>query len=180
MLWTTKPVRIDPKRQELPRAPDRVSPYPDTMYVPPSVRVPNSVTFQVKGTVYRLAVLEPVPPQMVCREASGQRWACGLRARMNLRAMIAGKQIACRRIGVAADDGRPPEAAPKADPGPVLVDCVRGVDRIALDLLRSGSAVAARDLGGDLGDLAADLATAEAFARDLRAGIWSDAATAAR
>jgi endonuclease YncB( thermonuclease family) len=157
VLWTNKPVRVDQKKQNLPRAVDRrlSDAFPEVFYVPKSVRVSDSVTFRIRNEEFRLAYLDPVPPQMVCRAEDGTRWSCGLRSRMNLRSMIAGKQIKCRRVN-------PPEADIPH------MNCIIGYEQtLAANLLRSGSAT-------PVGRLPEDLGEAANFAIETRAGIWSD------
>ncbi|WP_346911917.1 hypothetical protein [uncultured Roseibium sp.] len=158
VLWTTEPVRVDRKNQKLPRAPDRrlSEPFPDHIYIPKSVRVSDSTTFQVGDDIFRLAFLEPIPPQKVCKTEEGRRWSCGLRARTNLRAMIAGKQIKCRQTG-------------QTEQGVPLVNCeVHFGVTLAEDLLRSGSATMTPDAP-------VELTKASTFGVETRAGIWSDA-----
>ena len=158
VLWTTEPVRVDRKNQKLPRAPDRrlSEPFPDHIYIPKSVRVSDSTTFQVGDDMFRLAFLEPIPPQKVCKTVEGRRWSCGLRARTNLRAMIAGKQIKCRKTR-------------QTEQGVPLVNCkVHFGATLAEDLLRSGSAIIKPDAPGEL-------TKASTFGVETRAGIWNDA-----
>ncbi|MEP4034696.1 hypothetical protein [Roseibium polysiphoniae] len=158
VLWTDKPVRIDRAKQDLERLPDRRlnEAFPNIMYVPKSVRITDSVTFSYRDEVFRLAHIAPVPSQMVCRAQDGRRWSCGLRARMNLRAMIAGKQFRCRKLAEEAT-------------AHYLVECqLANGQTVAELLLRSGSALGVKPI-------APDLEQAEAFAISMRAGIWSDA-----
>ncbi len=157
VLWTTEPVRVDRKNQKMPRAPDRrlSEPFPDHIYIPKSVRVSDSATFQVGDDIFRLAFLDAIPPQKVCKTEEGRRWSCGLRARTNLRAMIAGKQIKCRQTG-------------QTEKGVSLVNCeVHFGATLAEDLLRSGSATVKPDAP-------VELAKAAIFGVETRAGIWSD------
>ncbi len=149
---------MDRKNQKLPRAPDRrlSEPFPDHIYIPKSVRVSDSATFQVDDDIFRLAFLDPVPPQKVCKTVEGRRWSCGLRARTNLRAMIAGKQIKCRHTG-------------QTEQGVRLVNCeVHFGATLAEDLLRSGSAIIKPDAP-------AELTKAATVGVETRAGIWGDA-----
>lgn len=160
VLWTQQPVRVAPEAQDLKRLPDRgaFDPYPMQFFVKPFVRVPDSVTFTIDDVTYRLFNIEPVPARMICRDLEGRRFACGLRARMTLRAMIAGKVLNCRRI-----DG-PREAV-------VYVSCAVGADPLAESLVRAGAARA-------VVPVPPHLAEAQAFALGLRIGLWSDAETA--
>ncbi|MBO0347331.1 hypothetical protein J0X15_19030 [Roseibium sp. CAU 1637] len=157
LRWTTKPMRVDRAEQDLPRIEDRrkSDPFPDILYVPPSVRTPDSVTFQVDGTIHRLAYLAPVPSQKVCVEETGRKWACGLRARMALRTLIAGKQIRCKSIAEGEDAFK-------------IVHCELAVGRsLAEELLKAGAAVGSGVLDDDLGAM-------ERQARTSRSGIWAD------
>ncbi|MBO6759062.1 MAG: thermonuclease family protein [Roseibium sp.] len=156
VYWTTKPTRVDPKSMELPRVPDRrlSNPYPDILYVPNSVRVPDSVTFRVRGKTYRLQDVDPVPPKKVCGNADTGRWACGLKARLALRSMIAGRQIQCSTSKPSGAEGR-------------LVRCATNLTDIASALVEIGAALARENGPPNLGE-------ASLKARKARAGIWRD------
>ena len=157
LLWTTKPVRVQQTEQNLKRLPSKreTSDFPDVMYVRKSVRVTDSVTFQTRTGTFRLAGVDPVPAQQVCKDITGRRWSCGLHSRMNLRGLIAGKQIACKSVSQAENDIH-------------TVDCVlQSGGSITENLLRSGS-VLTQAAG------TSELAAAEDFAIEMRAGIWSD------
>ncbi len=162
LLWTTKPVRVDPETQALPRAPARrtFDLYPLSLRVPRTVRVTDSTTFVHDGTAYRLTNVSPVPARMICREANGRRWACGLRARMALRSMISGKLIHCRAIDARVQR-------------PVPVACVLGQESLAEELVTLGFARALEPVAPFLRD-------AQTRARNLGAGLWSDAETRAQ
>ena len=158
VLWTLTPQRVDRSQQSLPRLPDKRldDGYPDALYVPRSVRILDSVTFRVKGKIYRFMDVDPVPPAMICTAEDQQRWACGLRARLALRSVVAGRNLRCKQ---ALDAGS----------SVLRLDC-RGSDgaRIASRLIRLGAAILRP--GGPV-----DLTDATKTAVQQRAGIWRDA-----
>ncbi len=157
VLWTTKPVRVNPDRQALPRLPNRAENevYPETVYVPHRVKVPDSTTFVFDDTIYRLSGVAAVPPHYICTEATGKRWSCGLRSRTTLRALIAGKQIECSTL-TGPDDGV------------VVVDCETSPGmNLTRALLKNGAAVPAPTKGADFPE---DVS----HAIRTRVGIWSD------
>lgn len=157
VLWTTKPVRVNPDRQALPRLPERAEneAYPKKIYVPQRVKVPDSATFILDGTTYRLIGVAPVQPHYICKEATGKRWSCGLRSRTTLRALIAGKQIACMTVE-------------RPDNDVVVVDCETSPGMtLARALLKNGAAVPVPAKG-------ADFTEEVSHAMRTRAGIWSD------
>lgn len=158
--WTSKPMRVDPAKQTMPRIQDRrlSADYPELLYVPRSVRTPDSVTFVLSAKTYRMTGIDPVPPQKVCKAREGRRWACGLRSRMALRNMISGKQIRCRVLKEMPE-------------GEQLVDCELeyGV-RLSEALLKEGAALAETQLADPV------LATAAETARESRNGVWEDPA----
>lgn len=160
VLWTDKPVRVDPDRFQLRRAPARLAhaAYPDRIYVPRFVRVSDSTSFEIDGRAYRLFNVAPVSTRMICRDVEGRRFACGHRARMTLRGLITGKMLACRAIGGPPSPDR-------------LVACELNNRSLAEQLVRAGAAQAMAPIPPFLRD-------AHRFALDLRVGLWSDVATA--
>ncbi|GGB59773.1 hypothetical protein GCM10011316_34780 [Roseibium aquae] len=167
LLWTREPVRVDPKAQTLPRLPDRASdhPFPQSLFLPRSVRVTDSVSFAFGDTRYRLSGLDPVPPAQVCLEEQGQRMACGLRARMTLRTLIAGRLLRCRTVLPAENDMAENDVS---DNDAMKVDCVQGVQRLAEALVSAGHAFVADPVRYP------DLDSLEKTARNDQRGVWAD------
>jgi hypothetical protein len=120
-LWTSQPKPVDRNAPQLPRiaAVPKIDPYPLILVVPETVRTSDNVTFSTPDGRYRLANVEQRQPNEICKEASGKRWACGLRLRMALRAKIAGRVFRCRMIAADSD----PKAIECLDgDGPLRVD----------------------------------------------------------
>ena len=100
LMWTQKPVRVDPNAQDLPRleAILRIKEFPKVLQVSRFVRVIDSTTFLVDKKHYRLAHIRPIPPKQLCIDLQARRWACGVRARVALRRLIAGRIFLCRKF----------------------------------------------------------------------------------
>ena len=113
-FWTSTPQKVDPAAQGYARLPSesKIDPYPLTLIVPTAVRTSDSATFSTQEGAFRLANIERTPPDEICKEASGMRWACGLRRRMALRSKLAGRVFRCRII--------------VAEPGLKTIECLDG------------------------------------------------------
>jgi len=156
LLWTREPVRVKPADLALPRLPgkEHIVEFPTQIAVPRTVRVIDSVTFTIGDVQYQVAGLLPVPSRHICVSETGERTACGLRARLKLRNLLAGRLLRCRDHDTA-------------DGGAVTIRCVLGRDRLADLLVAAGAAFAA-----ELSDK--KLAEMEKLAQAQRKGIWSD------
>jgi endonuclease YncB( thermonuclease family) len=161
-VWTEKPVRVDRTEQDYERLDARPAPVQAEAAADPYTlrfngrsryAIIDSVSFAAEGKRYRLAGLEPVPSTKVCRNADGLRWACGLRARAALDALLAGRQIRCAPQGEAG--------------GFLMVECLRYDKDIGRQQVLAGHAL---DGAGNRYD--------EDFvaAREELAGIWADVA----
>jgi endonuclease YncB( thermonuclease family) len=159
-VWTDRPVRIDRDNQDF----ERIGPSPEaaaaqaeadrfTLHFTPRspLTVVDSVTFESLGTRYRLAGLEPVPANRICRNDRGERWACGLRARASLSSLLKSEPVRCAPQGTVDDV----EA----------VECQRLGRDLAEAQVRDGHAIASA--GGDYVDR-------EATARAASEGVWGD------
>lgn len=157
LRWTTKPVRVEPSAKSMPITPREGlnGTSPSIVSVPKSVKVLDSITFSVGDKSYRLVNVQPIPPQYVCKDSRGKRWACGLRSRINLRALIAGKQIKCKF------PKKPNETL-------LLVECDSSLGiNLARAQLRAGFALPSSKVGSDFSE-------AVSIAISSRGGIWSD------
>lgn len=65
---------------------------------PPPFDAVDSTLIDTRDTRIRLAHARAVPRDEICRDASGQRFSCGLLARVALQNHIAGKTLLCRRL----------------------------------------------------------------------------------
>jgi endonuclease YncB( thermonuclease family) len=157
-------VRIDRDNQDF----ERIGPAPEaaaaqteadrfTLHFTPRspLTVVDSVTFEALGTRYRLAGLEPVPSDRICRNDKGERWACGLRARASLSSLLKSEPVRCAPEGKVEDSE--------------IVECRRLGRDLGETQVRDGHAIASA--GGDYVDR-------EAAARAASEGVWGDTSQA--
>ncbi|MEZ5841308.1 MAG: hypothetical protein R3D02_13070 [Hyphomicrobiales bacterium] len=107
-VWTVRPKRVDPAAQSYRRLepPPRNEPFPAILSVPMSVRVLDNARFTMNGKTWRIDGVEPDRQNRICTNALGLRWACGVRARVFLRNLIAGSTYRCR-LSEARDGEQP-------------------------------------------------------------------------
>lgn len=98
MLWTTSPVRVDPRRQNYERIPTPPDLYPLKMHADQRLRVVASNRFTFKGQEFRLAGVEEVDRNRVCTGSDGRRYACGLNAFKALENRLRGRYLECRVV----------------------------------------------------------------------------------
>ncbi|MDH7804036.1 MULTISPECIES: thermonuclease family protein [unclassified Rhizobium] len=96
MLWTTAPVRVDPRHQNYERIPTPPDPYPLKIYADQRLRVVSNNRFTFKGQEFRLARVEDIDRNRVCAGPDGRRYACGLNAFKALENRLRGKYLECR------------------------------------------------------------------------------------
>lgn len=98
MLWTTSPVRVDPRLQNYERIPTPPDLYPLKMHADQRLRVVASNRFTFKGQEFRLAGVEEVDRNRVCAGSDGRRYACGLNAFKALENRLRGRYLECRVV----------------------------------------------------------------------------------
>lgn len=98
LLWTTAPVRVDPRRQNYERIPTPPDLCPLKMHADQRLRVVSSNRFTFKGQEFRLAGVEEVDRNRVCIGADGRRYACGLNAFKALENRLRGRYVECRVV----------------------------------------------------------------------------------
>jgi len=152
--WTSAQVVVNPTTVQLPRLrpfanPD---PYSELLSVPDNVRADNGAAFEIDRQGFRIAKIDVPPTSAVCTNPDGIRWACGQRARMALRLLIAGKTLRCRPMQKGSSE--------------VPVDCVLGSKSIAAALIEGGWAVPVPPVDDSL-------AKSLAEAQSKRAGAWA-------
>lgn len=104
------------------------------------------------GQIVYLFGIKQFDRNTLCKRASGERWACGLRAYATLRNSIEHKAIDC-------------EPKKQLSNGTSAL-CRMGSTNVASILVRAGLA----DLEDDTGDV--ELRNAQAFAKSRKLGIW--------
>lgn len=159
-IWTTVPTRVDRSRETRERIePTETARALPRFAVPGTARVVDAASITVDGAPHRLVGLRAVDQDRLCTDAEGRRWACGLRARGALAALVAGRTLLCRR----------PEPQPAS--GEATIDCLRADRSLSEIMIEEGWAELASDGAADPA-LAAALERAK---RDGR-GIWSRSA----
>lgn len=142
LAWTSSPVPVDREAQSLDRLPGklRVDPFPTVIAFPRNVRPRDGASFAVGERVYRLPGLVARPPDEICRDRAGRRFACGARGRIGLRAAVAGRRLACRVEERTADG--------------VVIDCTLGRETLRERAIREGWAFPRPSAGA--GEIAAE------------------------
>ncbi|KJF69831.1 hypothetical protein [Rhizobium nepotum] len=98
MLWTTSPVRVDPRHQNFERIPTPPDPYPLKIYADQRLRVVSNNRFTFKGQEFRLTGVEDIDRNRVCAGPDGRRYACGLNAYKALENRLRGKYLECHVV----------------------------------------------------------------------------------
>lgn len=155
-IWTTKPVRVDPSRQNYERLSDRVMGVDggETVSFPVRIEMHDSTSFSANAVEYVLADLQPIAANRLCTAANGSRWPCGLQARIFASNLLRNRSLTCKVQ-------RSPDKV-------ALSGCRDTRINIAAELVSNGHAFPASE-GSDL-DVAREKAKARA------AGVWRDSA----
>lgn len=99
LLWTTSPVRVDPRSQNYERIPPPPDLYPLKMHADQRLRVISSSRFTFNGQEFKFAGVEEVERDRVCTGPDGRRYACGLNAFKALQNRLHGRYLECREVG---------------------------------------------------------------------------------
>lgn len=159
-IWTTVPTRVDRSRETRERIePTEAARALPRFAVPGTARVVDAASIAVEGVPHRLVGLLAVDHARLCTDAEGRRWACGLRARGALAALVAGRTLLCRR----------PEPPPAS--GEATIDCLRAERSLSEIMVEDGWAEL--DAEGNADPVLT--AALERAKRDGR-GIWSRSA----
>lgn len=91
-IWTDRPVRIDRAAQPYERIPTAAAPAQAPAARPIAIgkdlKVIDAANFLSGGKAYRIVGLAGLEPNQICRDDRGRRWACGVRSRATLRALL--------------------------------------------------------------------------------------------
>lgn len=92
MLWTDKPVRINPQIQTFERLPPvtgtSAQAREQALQIGPNIKVIDAANFFSNGRSYRIVDMRGLAANEICRDAQGKRWACGVRSRARLRSIL--------------------------------------------------------------------------------------------
>lgn len=151
-LWTSKPVKVDPSRQNLERLPPKADPFPLKLRIGQSVVPVDSRSFVLDGRTFHFGGIQAIAPNSICAATDGSSWACGLRARLALRKLIAGRLVDCRILSTEGQEA--------------TVICVQNGRDVAALMVRSGNAFAIKD---------SPYVAEQATAHQRVEGFWNDA-----
>lgn len=97
-IWTNEPVRIDRDTQELERIATQEEPEAAAdddsasggtpVVVGPDLKVIDAANFETNGLTYRIVGITGLKRRQVCVDGNGHRWACGMRSRVTVNAML--------------------------------------------------------------------------------------------
>lgn len=157
-IWTNKPVRVDPAKQNFERLPSLMLGLEgaETVVFPMNIQMRDSVSFSAEDVNYVLKDLRGIALGRICQSASGPRWACGAQAAVFVGNLFRGRSLLCkteRRPGVVALSG-----------------CRTASLRVPFEIVARGFGFP------ESGD--SDLEAALLKAKAQRAGVWNDAVCA--
>lgn len=120
-----------------------------------AVRLADGDSFRLGEHRYRLYGIDAPELHQECKDADGDTWPCGTRARTELRRIIATHPLECRSI----DTDRF---------GRIIATCKAGGRDIAEEMVRAGYAMASGRPG-----VPSPYETAQAQARAAKKGLWA-------
>ena len=157
-IWTSKPVRVDPAKQNFERLPRLVLGLEggESITFPFRLDMNDSASFTADGVTYRLKDLKAIAPDRLCQTDTGARWPCGKQSAIFVANMFRGKTFVCKVE----------RSAQRIE----LSGCRTTRMDIPREIVTQGFAFPA---GSDV-----ELQTAMMTAKLRRAGVWKDAACA--
>lgn len=157
-IWTTRPVHVDPLKQNFERLPSLSMGLEGGQSVsfPSRIDMRDSASFVANGVEYQLRELKGVAANRLCRSETGGRWPCGVQASIYVSNLFRGKTLVCK-------------VEPMGD-RVMLSGCRTTLIRIPWEIVAQGFAFPSN---GE-----SDLEPAVTTARLRRAGIWKDASCA--
>lgn len=132
-IWTDRPVRIDRSTQQFERIPAvgpraaASAPTVPSIVIGKDIKVIDAANFITSGRSYRIAGIAGLEPNQICRDDLGRRWACGVRSRATLRALLQHPLTRC----VEED----------ADATPITISCTRAGRKLADYMIDRGIAL---------------------------------------
>lgn len=155
-IWTSKPVPVDPAKQNFERLPDRVMGVVggETVSFPLKIDMHDSASFSANGGEFVLKDLKGIAGNRLCTSETGARWSCGAEARVFVGNLFRGRTLICK---VERQPGKN-----------LLSQCRNTRMNIAFEIVSRGFAFP----NADNGDLEPALMKAKAQAQ----GVWRDVA----
>lgn len=158
-IWTSKPVRVDPSKQDFQRLPSLMLGLEgaESISFPIRIDMHDSASFSANGVEYQLKDLKGVAANRLCSSETGARWPCGAQASIFVSNLFRGKTLVCKV---------------EQTPARVMLSGCRTTRmRVPQEIVAQGFAFPS---SGE-----SDLEAALMRARLRRAGVWKDAACAA-
>ncbi len=155
-IWTSKPVRVDPARQNFERLPEKVMGVEggEPVSFPIKIEMHDSASFSANGAEFILKDLKGLAANRLCRSETGMRWSCGSEARAFVGNLFRGRTLICKV---------------ERQPGKVLLSrCRNNRLDIPSEIIARGFAFP----NAENGELEPALMKAKAHAQ----GVWKDVA----
>lgn len=96
-VWTTEPVRVQRREPDIPL----IDEYPYKFRGQFNMKIHDSASFSTDDGVFLLENVSGIPQRQICIDARGQRIACGAKASVVLRNILARNYVECNRTAIA-------------------------------------------------------------------------------
>lgn len=96
-IWTTEPVKVQRREPDIPL----VDEYPYKFRAQFNMKIHDSASFSTDDGVFLLENVVGIPQHQICTDTLGQRNACGAKASVVLRNMLARNYVECHRTPIA-------------------------------------------------------------------------------
>lgn len=120
-----------------------------------AVHLADGDSFRLGERRYRLYGIDAPELHQQCKDASGENWPCGTRARTELRRIIGTDPLECRAVTTDRF-------------GRIVATCMAGTRDIAEEMVRAGYATADERPGAS-----SPYRQAQAQARESKRGLWA-------
>ncbi|WP_312945846.1 hypothetical protein [Agrobacterium sp.] len=96
-VWTTEPVKVQRREPDIPL----IDEFPYKFRAQFNMKIHDSASFSTDEGIFLLENVVGIPSRKICIDKSGQRNACGAKASVVLRNILARKFVECRRTSIA-------------------------------------------------------------------------------
>lgn len=96
-VWTTEPVNVQRREPDIPL----IDEYPYKFRAQFNMKIHDSASFSTDDGIFLLENVTGIPQRQICIDAQGQRNACGAKASVVLRNILARNYVECSRTSIA-------------------------------------------------------------------------------